>query len=117
MGLVSLVSTRASAQPCQLDILVIMLKSNGLPKVVSVIIPAYYAAGTLAECLNALQHQQLPPGVRLEIIVVDDHSPDDTVAVALQAGVTCVTAETPANVAIPTSNPEPEWLIWRPEGV
>jgi lipopolysaccharide/colanic/teichoic acid biosynthesis glycosyltransferase/glycosyltransferase involved in cell wall biosynthesis len=90
----------------------IMPKSNRLPRVVSVIVPAYCAADTLGECLNALQHQQLPPGVRLEIIVADDHSSDDTVAVAREAGVICVTAEPDAD----TPGPEPDWVMWRPAG-
>lgn len=94
-----------------------MPNSRRLPKVVSVIVPAYCAAGTLGDCLSALQQQQLPPGVQLEIIVVDDHSSDDTVNVARQAGVMCVTLETPAAAPATTPVAEPEWLIWRPAGV
>jgi lipopolysaccharide/colanic/teichoic acid biosynthesis glycosyltransferase/GT2 family glycosyltransferase len=92
-----------------------MPKSNRFPILVSVIVPAYCAADTLGDCLEALKQQHLPPGVQMEIIVVDDHSPDDTVAVAQQAGVICVTPETP--VQLPPALPEPEWLIWRPAGV
>jgi len=78
---------------------------------VSVIIPAYAAADTLGECLAALKTQRLPPATELEIIVVDDCSPDATADVARQAGVRCVrTEKTQAPV-------EPEWLIWRPAGV
>lgn len=94
----------------------IMPESNRLTRVVSVVVPAYCAADTLGDCLGALRQQHLPPGVQLEIIVVDDHSPDDTVAVAQRAGVMCVTPETPETTSTTPPAPEPEWLIWRPAG-
>jgi glycosyltransferase involved in cell wall biosynthesis len=53
----------------------------------SVIVPAYNAAQTLEGCLMALTTQTLPPGLELEIIVVDDGSTDDTAAVAHRYGV------------------------------
>jgi len=45
--------------------------------IVSVIIPAFNAAGTLRKCLKALLEQSVPPN-QLEIIVVDDGSSDAT---------------------------------------
>src|SRR5262245_36639259 len=50
------------------------------PKIV-VVMPAYNAARTLRDT-----HQRIPPAVR-EVILVDDHSQDDTVAVARQLGL------------------------------
>ncbi len=78
---------------------------------VSVVIPAYAAADTLGECLQALKRQRLPHGIELEIIVVDDCSPDATAEVARQAGVRTVQTEKSSALV------EPEWLIWRPAGV
>ncbi len=51
---------------------------------ISVVIPAYNAAGSLADCLRALQQQTC--SCPYEIVVVDDGSSDDTVAVAEQWG-------------------------------
>ncbi len=48
------------------------------PQSVSVIMPAYNAAATIAESLRTIRAQNHP---RLETIVVDDGSTDDTVAV------------------------------------
>jgi GT2 family glycosyltransferase len=52
---------------------------------VSVIIPVYNGSQTLAACLRALQDQTRLPD---EVIVVDDGSTDETVAIATQFGVT-----------------------------
>ncbi len=49
---------------------------------VSVVIPAYNAAGTLPDCLLALDWQTAP--LPFEVIVVDDGSTDETAAVAEQ---------------------------------
>ncbi|RME43638.1 MAG: glycosyltransferase [Chloroflexi bacterium] len=57
----------------------------------SVIIPAYNAADTLPRCLEALKRQSLPVSA-YEVIVVDDGSTDDTVAVAEAYGATVVRA-------------------------
>jgi len=53
----------------------------------SVIIPAYNAEKTLAQCLTACLNQTLPAH---EIIVVDDGSRDDTARVAATFPVRCV---------------------------
>jgi glycosyltransferase involved in cell wall biosynthesis len=52
---------------------------------VSVVIPARDEAHNLGQTLRAL-FDQTPPGVELEVIVADDGSTDDTVAVACGAG-------------------------------
>jgi glycosyltransferase involved in cell wall biosynthesis len=52
---------------------------------VSVLIPARNEAATLPHLLAALGCQSFQP---LEVIVVDDHSSDDTAAIAERAGVT-----------------------------
>ncbi len=51
---------------------------------VSVIIPAWNAAGILPDCLRALQQQE--GGLDYELIVVDDGSSDETAAVAAGLG-------------------------------
>jgi glycosyltransferase involved in cell wall biosynthesis len=51
---------------------------------ISVIVPAYNAARTLAPCLEALQGQTQVPG---EIVVIDDGSEDQTIMVARKFGV------------------------------
>ena len=52
--------------------------------VISVIVPAFQAEATIGPCLRALFEAGFPPG---EIVVVDDGSPDGTVAAARAAGV------------------------------
>lgn len=59
---------------------------------VSVVVPNYNYARAIGLCLSALQAQTYP---NLEIIVVDDCSTDDSVAVARSYGVRVV--RTPAN--------------------
>lgn len=52
---------------------------------VSIVIPARNEEANLGRTLGAV-FDQAPPGVELEVLVVDDGSTDDTVAVALDAG-------------------------------
>lgn len=54
---------------------------------ITVIVPAYNAAGTLGPCLASLRRQTVRPA---EIIVVDDASTDDTAAVATRYGAKLV---------------------------
>lgn len=46
---------------------------------VSVVIPVYNEAGHLAACLDAIARQTVTPG---EVIIIDNNSTDDTVAIA-----------------------------------
>lgn len=57
---------------------------------VSVVIPAYNAEATLAECLRALAHQSLPASA-YEVILVDDGSQDATAEIARRYGVQLIT--------------------------
>ncbi|GLC27159.1 glycosyltransferase family 2 protein [Roseisolibacter agri] len=57
------------------------------PLPISVVIPAYNAAETLAETLASVAAQTCPPS---EIVVVDDGSTDDTAALARQLGARVV---------------------------
>lgn len=57
---------------------------------VSVIIPVYNGGNTLTACLRALTAQSLPRD-QFEIIVVDDGSQDNSVSIARQFNVQCVT--------------------------
>src|SRR6187399_86314 len=52
---------------------------------VSVLIPAYNEAATIAEVVNAVRAQQLP-GVKLQLVVVDDGSTDGTDAICRSLG-------------------------------
>jgi glycosyltransferase involved in cell wall biosynthesis len=56
---------------------------TGTASTVSIVIPAYNAAATLAEALRSVLAQTLPP---MEIIVVNDGSTDDTAEVLRQFG-------------------------------
>ena len=53
---------------------------------VSVCLPARNEASTVGSIVSTLRAELLEPGVIDEIVVVDDHSSDDTAAVALAAG-------------------------------
>lgn len=48
---------------------------------ISLIIPVYGAAGTIAACLDSVMSQTLDA---IEAILVDDHGPDDSMAIARQ---------------------------------
>ncbi|RCG26246.1 glycosyltransferase family 2 protein [Sphaerisporangium album] len=63
---------------------------------VSVIVPNYNYAASLELCLRALQAQTYAP---IELLVVDDHSTDDSVAVARRLGVRVVQTERNMGVA------------------
>lgn len=58
----------------------------------TVIVPNYNHARSLGPCIDAVRRQTYP---NLELLVVDDHSTDDSVAVALAHGATVL--HTPAN--------------------
>ena len=52
---------------------------------ISVIVPAYNAAESIASCIEALQRQELE--YPFELIIVDDGSSDNTVELAESYGV------------------------------
>lgn len=52
--------------------------SGRFPRMLSVVIPTYGRLADLRRVLAAVDAQCVPPGVELEVIVVDDGSPDDT---------------------------------------
>jgi poly-beta-1,6-N-acetyl-D-glucosamine synthase len=56
----------------------------------TVIVPAYNEAESIADTVRSLQQQTCPP---TEIVVVDDCSTDDTAAIARSLGVTVITPE------------------------
>jgi len=89
-------STQASAVPAT------------VPASVSVVVPAHQAAAYLGECLASIVGQTRPPD---EVIVVDDGSTDDTVAIATSFGPLVQVISTPhlgaanaRNVAINAAN-------------
>jgi len=55
------------------------------PVSISVVVPAYNAAATMAECMAALSNQTIPRS-EYEVIVVDDGSTDDTADIAARYG-------------------------------
>jgi len=57
---------------------------------VSIVIPAYNAQATLADCLAAATGQWMPPGRRFEVIVVDDGSEDSTAEIGGRFPVTVI---------------------------
>ncbi|MFC4536182.1 glycosyltransferase family 2 protein [Sphaerisporangium dianthi] len=65
---------------------------------VSVIVPNYNYARTLDLCLSALERQSHP---RIEVIVVDDRSTDDSVEIAHRHGVRVVVTDT--NIGAPAA--------------
>lgn len=58
---------------------------NETLKFVSIVIPAYNAAGSIGSCLGALKNQTYPKDM-FEVIVVDDGSRDNTAGVAEKMG-------------------------------
>ncbi|MBT2233623.1 glycosyltransferase family 2 protein [Nonomuraea sp. NEAU-A123] len=69
-----------------------------LRPLVSVIVPNYNYARTLELCLSALERQTYP---RIEVIVVDDRSTDDSVEIAHRHGVRVVVTDT--NIGAPAA--------------
>lgn len=65
-----------------------MEKTNKLNKLITVVIPCYNYAKYLPECVNSVRRQTYKP---VEIIVVNDGSPDNTEEVCKQLNVTCLT--------------------------
>jgi cellulose synthase/poly-beta-1,6-N-acetylglucosamine synthase-like glycosyltransferase len=53
----------------------------------TVLVPAFNEAASIVDTIESLQQQSCPPA---EIIVIDDHSSDDTGAIAQRLGVTVV---------------------------
>ena len=51
---------------------------RAMSRVLSVVIPAFNEARTIAELLERVEAAPLPPGIGLEIVVVDDGSTDGT---------------------------------------
>lgn len=64
---------------------------------VSVIVPNYNYGASLALCLRAIQEQTYQP---LEIVLVDDCSTDDSVAVAAGLGIRAVSTGVNSGVAV-----------------
>lgn len=62
---------------------------------VSVVVPAYNAAATIAATMNGLRAQTGPVAAQAEIIVVDNASSDKTAAIARGLGVSVVDEATP----------------------
>ena len=63
---------------------------------VTVVVPVHGKAGLTRHCLDTLLEQALPPGTRL--LVVDDASPDDTLAVLASYGDLVEVLALPVNV-------------------
>ncbi|MEI6043656.1 MAG: glycosyltransferase family A protein, partial [Chloroflexota bacterium] len=49
--------------------------------IATVVVPAYNAAATLTKCLDSLIAQEIRPNLKLEIVVVDDGSTDQTATI------------------------------------
>lgn len=65
----------------------VALKSADVSKtLITVIIPARNEAKNIALCLQSVAHQNYPIDL-FEIILIDDHSEDDTVAIANKLGI------------------------------
>ena len=60
---------------------------------VSIIVPVFNAAASLGDCLDALLRQDVP-AASYEVIVVDNNSTDDSMAVARQRPTVRLLSET-----------------------
>ena len=58
---------------------------------VSFVIPVLNSEKTLAECLEAIRAQTLPPGIEREIVVADADSSDSTLEIARAHGADVIT--------------------------
>ena len=74
---------------------------------VSLIIPAYNEQVNIAECLDAVLASHLPHPERLQVIVADDESTDNTAALA------AAVARTDERVEVMTVPPRPTDIPWR----
>ena len=63
------------------------LRTDARAGKVSVLVPAFNEAGTIADTIASLRRQTVPPAA---IIVIDDCSTDDTASIARQCGATVV---------------------------
>lgn len=64
-----------------------MAEAIELPHLISIVIPAFNAAGSLELTLGAVAQLHLPPGWLIEVVVSDDGSTDNTVEFVEQLGV------------------------------
>lgn len=66
---------------------------------VSIIIPHWNHCRLLADLLDSISKQNVPPRTRIDVVVVDNGSSDDSVSVAEQAGARVLRLETNQGVA------------------
>ncbi len=74
--------------------------NEGMP-LVSVIVPTYNSAGVIGRCLSAVGAQTYE---RVEVIVVDQSSGDDTIRIASMAGAHVLQVPAPAFYSPPTAS-------------
>jgi 4,4'-diaponeurosporenoate glycosyltransferase len=72
---------------------------------ISIIIPARNEAGRIGKLLDSLQNQSITP---FEVIVVDDHSGDETAHIAEQAGCTVI-----EGLDLPEGWTGKNWACWQ----
>ena len=81
-------------------------EASVLPSV-SVIVPAYNEAANIEDCLRAILKNRRPAADRLQAIVADDESTDETAALAQQV------AKSDKRVTVFTVPPRPTEIAWR----
>ncbi len=79
---------------------------QGQSAIVSVVVPAYNESINIQECLRAVLASELPAGMTLQVIAVDDGSQDQTRALC------DAIAQTEPRLTVLTSPPRPEGEIW-----